>query len=35
MFPILLYPTNMTKDTGQEILPTFQLALDKVKDDCM
>ncbi|CAO3651068.1 unnamed protein product [Cunninghamella blakesleeana] len=33
MFPILLYPTNMTKDTGQEILPTFQLALDRVKDD--
>ncbi|CAO3587114.1 unnamed protein product [Absidia cylindrospora] len=33
LFPILLYPTNMTKEAGQDILPTFQLALDRVKDD--
>jgi vacuolar protein sorting-associated protein 13A/C len=24
----------MTKEAGHEILPTFQLALDRVKDDC-
>lgn len=34
MFPILLYPTNVTKETNQEILPTFQVGLDRVKDDC-
>lgn len=35
MFPILLYPTNVTKEGGnQEIVPTFQLGLDRVKDDC-
>ncbi|KAI8384441.1 uncharacterized protein BYT42DRAFT_612143 [Radiomyces spectabilis] len=33
MFPILLYPTNMTKETNHEILPTLQMALDRVKDD--
>ncbi|KAG0173105.1 hypothetical protein DFQ30_008890 [Apophysomyces sp. BC1015] len=33
IFPILLYPTTMTKESDQEILPTFQLALDRVKDD--
>lgn len=33
-FPILLYPTNVTKENNQEILPTFQLGLDRVKDDC-
>ncbi|KAI7863658.1 hypothetical protein BDF14DRAFT_1733660 [Spinellus fusiger] len=33
MFPILLYPTNVAKESKQDILPTFQLALDRVKDD--
>lgn len=38
LFPIILYPTNLT-DNGdrnrqdQKILPTIQLALDRVKDD--
>jgi vacuolar protein sorting-associated protein 13A/C len=36
VFPILLYPSNMTKngDTKKDkILPTVQMALDRVKDD--
>ncbi|KAI8072416.1 hypothetical protein BC940DRAFT_233832 [Gongronella butleri] len=32
-FPILLYPSNLTKNNNQELVPTFQLALDRVKDD--
>ena len=34
VYPILLYPTNVTKEGANEILPTFQLGLDRVKDDC-
>ncbi|KAI9283162.1 hypothetical protein BY458DRAFT_427893 [Sporodiniella umbellata] len=37
VFPILLYPTNSTnngrKNNKDKILPTVQLALDRVKDD--
>ncbi|KAI9315667.1 hypothetical protein BX666DRAFT_1957951, partial [Dichotomocladium elegans] len=33
LFPILLYPTTMTRENSQEIVPTFQLGLDRVKDD--
>ncbi|KAI8143832.1 hypothetical protein BJV82DRAFT_668275 [Fennellomyces sp. T-0311] len=33
VYPILLYPTNVTKEGANEILPTFQLGLDRVKDD--
>ncbi|KAI9031000.1 hypothetical protein CLU79DRAFT_842748 [Phycomyces nitens] len=32
-FPILLYPTNVTREGNHEILPTLQLAIDRVKDD--
>ncbi|OAD68026.1 hypothetical protein PHYBLDRAFT_57710 [Phycomyces blakesleeanus NRRL 1555(-)] len=32
-FPILLYPTNVTREGNHEILPTLQLAVDRVKDD--
>ncbi|KAF7732148.1 hypothetical protein EC973_006403 [Apophysomyces ossiformis] len=32
-FPILLYPTNVTKEGDKGILPTLQVALDRVKDD--
>ena len=34
VYPILLYPTNVTTESKNEILPTFQLGLDRVKDDC-
>ncbi|KAI9253785.1 hypothetical protein BDA99DRAFT_443164 [Phascolomyces articulosus] len=33
VYPILLYPTNVTAESKNEILPTFQLGLDRVKDD--
>ncbi|KAI7902142.1 uncharacterized protein BX663DRAFT_436105 [Cokeromyces recurvatus] len=37
VFPILLYPTNLTNNGGNrkenQILPTVQMALDRVKDD--
>ncbi|KAI8877271.1 DUF1162-domain-containing protein [Backusella circina FSU 941] len=36
VFPILLYPTNMTNNGDKQkdkILPTVQMALDRVKDD--
>lgn len=37
VFPILLYPTNLTnngsRDKSNKILPTVQMALDRVKDD--
>ncbi|KAG2223432.1 hypothetical protein INT45_001738, partial [Circinella minor] len=33
VYPILLYPTNVTTESKNEILPTFQLGLDRVKDD--
>lgn len=34
IYPILLYPSALPKDTEDRIMvPTFQLGLDKVKDD--
>ncbi|KAI9493351.1 hypothetical protein BDB00DRAFT_946102 [Zychaea mexicana] len=33
VYPILLYPTNVTAEGKNEILPTFQLGLDRVKDN--
>ncbi|ORX43331.1 DUF1162-domain-containing protein [Hesseltinella vesiculosa] len=32
-FPILLYPSNTTKHSTEELVPTFQLAFDRVKDN--